>query len=146
MPASHGPMSCPARRRPANAMNSSTSSGMLRNVSTYTPPRRCSTGFGAIRRAATSVPTTMAIANANTTIRRVTQNPASHSSRLSVRTLMRSLCGYDVASIASLSVIVGALLLARAWPTHFSQDSAQPPLLYSSRTPSTNSLNSVSPS
>ena len=52
------------------------------------PPSRCSHGFGAIRRAATSVPTTIAIANADTTMRMVTQNPATNSSKLSVRTLM----------------------------------------------------------
>ena len=34
MPASHGPISSPARRNPANEMNSRTSSGTLRNVST----------------------------------------------------------------------------------------------------------------
>src|SRR6202008_4275152 len=71
-------------------MNSSTSRGMLRKVSTYTPPSRCSIGLGLIRRAATSVPTTMAITNENTTSRTVTQNPARNSSRLSMRTLMTS--------------------------------------------------------
>ena len=35
MPATHGAdVGTPARRSPANEMNSSTSSGMLRNVST----------------------------------------------------------------------------------------------------------------
>src|SRR5262245_24498503 len=90
MPAVHGPRSTPARRRPAYEMKRITSSGVLRNTSTYTPPTRCNQTSGAIRKAATSVPTTMAITNENTTRRTVTQNPARSSSRLSMRTLMRS--------------------------------------------------------
>src|SRR5215207_805050 len=90
MPATQALMSIPARRRPANEMNSNTRSGVLRNISTYTPPSRCSALLGAMRKAATSVPTTMAITNENTTRRTVTQNPDRNSSELSVRAVIRS--------------------------------------------------------
>src|SRR3712207_6556608 len=79
-------MATPARRSPANEMNIRTSSGMLRNVSTYTPPRRWTHGDGAMRSAATRVPTTRAIANENPTSWTVTQKPEANWSKLSVRT------------------------------------------------------------
>jgi hypothetical protein len=60
-------------------MNSSTSSGMLRKISTYTPPTRCSHFEGAMRNAATRVPTTRAIPNEITTSRTVTQKPELNS-------------------------------------------------------------------
>src|SRR3954453_7286169 len=68
-------------------MNSRTSSGMLRKISTYTPPTRCSHFTGAMRNAATRGPTTMAIANETTTIRTVPQKPELTSDQWSVRTL-----------------------------------------------------------
>ena len=68
-------MSSPARRSPANEMNSRTSSGTLRNVSTYSAPSRFSQTIGATRSAATSVPSTIATPNETATRRTVTQNP-----------------------------------------------------------------------
>src|SRR3712207_5071604 len=71
-------------------MNSSTSSGMLRKTSTYTPPIRWTHGDGATRSAATRVPTPMAMRNARPTSRTVTQNPDANWSKFSVRTSSRS--------------------------------------------------------
>ena len=56
-------------------MNSRTSSGTLRNVSTYSAPSRWSQTTGATRSAATDVPTTIATANETTTRRTVTEKP-----------------------------------------------------------------------
>ena len=50
------------------------------------PPNRCSHFDGAIRNAATRVPTTMAITNAITTSRTVTQKPERNSGQYSVST------------------------------------------------------------
>src|SRR3712207_4838182 len=109
-------MSTPARRSPANEMKSRTSRGMLRNVSTYTPPSRWSQGDGATRSAATTVPTTSAIASDRPTMRRVTQNPEANWSKLSVRTSNK-----DQALLAHVDGLFqghrrGLLLLLRVLP------------------------------
>src|SRR3954449_3262 len=106
-------------------MNSSTSSGMLRNTSTYTPPSRASHFDGAIRNAATKVPTTMAIANAIATSRTVTQKPEENSDQCSVRTsttglvLLDQLHGVghrDVGDLALLARVLADPLLVELRP------------------------------
>jgi hypothetical protein len=81
IPAVHGPIPTPARRRPANVMNSRTSSGRLRKISTYSAPSRCSQRLGATRNAATSVPSTSAMTKLASTSRVVTQSPEANSSK-----------------------------------------------------------------
>jgi hypothetical protein len=117
----------PARRSPANEMNSRTSSGVLRNSSTNTPPTQLSGFSGATRNAATSVPTTMAITNEIATRRTVTPKPELNSEKWSVSTSQSSATarsparsGYEPSSRASWSVIAGGCSSLPMWrPTHF---------------------------
>src|SRR5687767_8409936 len=78
------------------------------------PPKRCSHFDGAIRNAATSVPTTMAIANATTTSRTVTQKPERNSGQYSVSTssklvLLHQLHGLCDRDRRRLTLLTGVL-------------------------------------
>ena len=91
MPATHGPMSTP---RAAQAGERDEQQHQQRDVAEHLdvePPRRCSHLTGAIRNAATSVPTTIAITNETTTRRTVTQKPERNSDQYSVRTSSKRL-------------------------------------------------------
>src|SRR5215216_5730331 len=110
-------------------MKISTSSGTLRNDSTYSPPMRFSQELGATRKAATSVPTAIAITNDTTTSSTVVQNPRTNSSKFSVRvsrTAKGTLDGSEASfcltsSTASATEMSGgSASVSVYWPTHLS--------------------------
>src|SRR5688500_9071826 len=82
-------------------MNSRTSSGVLRNVSTNTPPTQLSGLSGATLSAATRVPTIIAITNEIATRRVGTQKPELNAGNWSLSTSQSSATGQPRRSLGA---------------------------------------------